>query len=156
MALQQTAGIPCLVNRARIGLLQVLVSLGETEIVEPMAHEAMAAAVATRDLHSEHFAHHLLADRSPIRGECDIALPRYQRALELALERRRQAANRSRDHRRPAQYPFQCRCASHSSPASATSIPGTPTIHRARVCAFPRSVSWTKRSPRVISLKVFW
>ena len=86
MALQQTVGNPRLVNRARIGLLQVLVSLGETEIVEPMAHEAMAAAVATRDLHSEHFAHHFLADCSLIRGECDIALPRYPRALELALE----------------------------------------------------------------------
>ena len=86
LALQQTVGNPRLVNRARIGLLQVLVSLGETEIVEPMAHEAMAAAVATRDLHSEHFAHHFLADCSLIRGECDIALPRYQRALELALE----------------------------------------------------------------------
>jgi hypothetical protein len=41
----------------------------------------MAAAVATRDLHSEHFAHHFLADCSLIRGECDIALPRYRRAL---------------------------------------------------------------------------
>ena len=86
LALQQTVGSPRLVNRARIGLLQVLVSLGETEIVEPMAHEALAAAVATRDLHSEHFAHHFLADCSLIRGECDTALPRYRRALELAVE----------------------------------------------------------------------
>ena len=86
LALQQTVGSPLLVNRARIGLLQVLVSLGETEIVEPMAHEAMAAAKATHDLHSEHFAHHFLADCSLIRGECDSALPRYRRALELAME----------------------------------------------------------------------
>jgi len=86
LALQQTAGSPLLVNRARVGLLQVLVSLGETEIVEPMAHEAIAAAKATRDLHSEHFAHHFVADCSLIRGECDTALPRYRRALELAME----------------------------------------------------------------------
>jgi predicted ATPase/class 3 adenylate cyclase len=86
LALQQTVGSPLLVNRARIGLLQVLVSLGETEIVEPMAHEAMAAAKATRDLHSEHFAHHFLADCSLIRGECSSALPRYRRALQLAME----------------------------------------------------------------------
>jgi non-specific serine/threonine protein kinase len=86
LALQQTVGSPLLVNRARIGLLQVLVGLGETEIVEPMAHEALAAARATRDLHSEHFAHHFLADCSLIRGECSVALPRYRRALELAVE----------------------------------------------------------------------
>ena len=61
-------------------------SLGETEIVEPMAHEALAAAEATRDLRSEHFAHHFLADCSLIRGECNAALPRYRRALELAVE----------------------------------------------------------------------
>jgi predicted ATPase/class 3 adenylate cyclase len=86
LALQQAVGSPLLVNRARIGLLQVLVSLGETETVEPMAREALAAAEATSDLRSEHFAHHFLADCSLIRSECAAALPRYRRALELALE----------------------------------------------------------------------
>ncbi len=85
LALQQTIGNPRLVNRARIGLLQVLVSLGETQIVEPMTHEAMATAQATRDLHSEHFAHHFLADCLLIRGDCTTALPRYRRSLELAV-----------------------------------------------------------------------
>ena len=43
-SLQQSVGDPLLVNRARIGLLQVLVSLGELDIVEPMALEALAVS----------------------------------------------------------------------------------------------------------------
>src|SRR5918993_21673 len=84
--LQRSAGDPLLVNRARIGLLQVLVSLDELEIVEPMAREALALAEQSGDLRSEHFAHHFLADCPLIRGDCAAALPRYQRALELAVE----------------------------------------------------------------------
>ncbi len=84
--LQQSVGDPLLVNRARTGLLQVLVSLHELDIVEPMAREALAVAQATRDLRSEHFAHHFLADCPLIRGDCAAAVPRYRRALELAVE----------------------------------------------------------------------
>ena len=85
-SLQQSVGDPLLVNRARIGLLQVLVSLGELDIVEPMAREALALAERSGDLRSEHFAHHFLADCPLIRGDCADALPRYRRALELAVE----------------------------------------------------------------------
>ena len=85
-SLQQSVGDPLLVNRARIGLLQVLVSLGELEIVEPMAREALALAERSGDPRSEHFAHHFLADCPLIRGDCAGALPRYRRALELAVE----------------------------------------------------------------------
>jgi hypothetical protein len=66
--------------------LQVLVSLGELDVVEPRAREALAVAQATRDLRSEHFAHHFLADCPLIRGDCTEAVPRYRRALELAVE----------------------------------------------------------------------
>jgi len=86
LRLQQTVGDPLLINRARIGLLQVLVGLGETDIVEPMAREALASAQRIRDLRSEHFAHHFLADCSLIRGDCIAALPRYRKALALAGE----------------------------------------------------------------------
>ena len=86
LRLQQTVGDPLLVNRARTGLLQVLVSLGELDIVEPMAREALAVAEATHDLRSEHFAHHFLADCPLIRGDSAAAVPRYRRALELAVE----------------------------------------------------------------------
>ena len=86
LALQQSIGDPLLINRARIGLMQVLVSLGELDTVEPMAAEALAVARATGDPRSEHFAHHFLADCPLIRGDCAAAAPRYRRALELAVE----------------------------------------------------------------------
>jgi predicted ATPase/class 3 adenylate cyclase len=84
--LLQSVGQPLLLNRARIGLLQVLVGIGELDAVEPLSREALAVAQRTRDLRSEHFAHHFLADCPLIRGDCAIALPRYQRALGLAVE----------------------------------------------------------------------
>ena len=86
MRLQQASGDPLLVNRARIGLLQVLVGLGELDLVEPMAREALAVAEATRDLRSEHLAYHFLADCLLIRGDCVNALPQYRRSLVLAVE----------------------------------------------------------------------
>jgi predicted ATPase/class 3 adenylate cyclase len=84
--LMQAVGDPLRMNRARVGLLQVLVSVGELEIVEPMATEALRIAVATADLRSEHFAHHFLADTSLMRGDFATALPRYRRALSMAVE----------------------------------------------------------------------
>ena len=88
LRLQQSVGDPLLVNRARIGLLQVLVSLGELDIVEPMAREALVVSQQTRDRSAEHFAHHFLADCPLIRGDCATALSRYRRALALAVELR--------------------------------------------------------------------
>ena len=73
-------------NRARVGLMQVLVSIGELDIVEPMAREALADSERQDDLRSAHFAHHFLADCALIRGDCVTAGPRYRRALELAVE----------------------------------------------------------------------
>jgi predicted ATPase len=86
LALRQEVGDPILVNRARIGFLQVLVSTGDVDRVEPLAREALAVARQTRDLSSEHFAYHFLADCSLIRGDCAASLPLYQRALALAVE----------------------------------------------------------------------
>ncbi|HEX5863996.1 MAG TPA: hypothetical protein VF014_07020, partial [Casimicrobiaceae bacterium] len=73
-------------NRARVGLLQVLVALGELDRVEPMAREALADAERQDDLRSAHFAQHFLADCALIRGEGASAVPGYRRALELAVE----------------------------------------------------------------------
>jgi non-specific serine/threonine protein kinase len=75
-----------LINRARIGLLQVLVAIGELDIVEPMAREALTDAERQDDLRSAHFAQHFLADCALIRGDGASAVPRYRRALELAVE----------------------------------------------------------------------
>jgi tetratricopeptide (TPR) repeat protein len=80
----QATGERALINRARIGLLQVLVALGELDAVEPMANEALAEAKRQGDLRSEHFAHHFLADCALIRGDAAGAAPLYRRALELA------------------------------------------------------------------------
>ena len=84
--LMQSVDDPLLVNRARTGLLQVLVSVNELDIVEPMAAEALAIADRTGDLRSAHFAHHFLADCPLIRGDGASALPRYRQALALAVE----------------------------------------------------------------------
>lgn len=84
-SLQQSVGDPLLVNRARIGLLQVLVSLGELEIVDWRA-KRLRWPERSGDLRSEHLAHHFLADCPLIRGDGAGALPRYRRALELAVE----------------------------------------------------------------------
>ena len=86
MSLQQSIGDPLLVNRARIGLLQVLVGIGEIDLVEPMAREALALAERNADVRSAHLAHHFLADCSLIRGDYVSALPRYRRSLALAVE----------------------------------------------------------------------
>jgi hypothetical protein len=86
LRLQQSVGDPLLVNRARIGLLQVLISLGDLDTVEAMAPEALAVAEAMNDLRSAHFAHHFLADCALLRGDAVTAAPRYRRALELAVE----------------------------------------------------------------------
>jgi len=80
----QATGERALLNRARIGLLQMLVAVGDLEQVEPMARAALAEAERQHDLRSEHFAHHFLADCPLIAGDAAAAAPRYRRALELA------------------------------------------------------------------------
>jgi predicted ATPase len=75
-----------LLNRARIGLLQVLVSMGDLDLVRPMATEALAVARELGDLRSEHFAEHFLADCALIEGEYGLALEKYRIALKLAVE----------------------------------------------------------------------
>jgi tetratricopeptide (TPR) repeat protein len=86
LALQKSVGDPFLINRARIGLLQVLVSIGELEEVERMSPEALEVARSLGDLRSEHFAVHFLADCALIRGDCAVAERGYQHALALAVE----------------------------------------------------------------------
>ena len=81
----RAVGDRALADRARIGLLQMLVGLGELDEVETMAAAALADAERARDLRSAHFAHRFLADCPLIRGDATLAAPRYRRALELAI-----------------------------------------------------------------------
>ena len=84
LRIAQSTGDRALINRARIGLLQMLVAVGDLDRVEPMAREALDEAQRQHDLRSEHFAHHFLAECPLIAGDAAAAAPRYRRALELA------------------------------------------------------------------------
>ena len=86
LRIAKAAGERPFFNRARVGLMQVLVAIGKLDILEPMAREALADAERQHDLRSAHFAQHFLADCSLIRGDGANAVPRYRRALELAVE----------------------------------------------------------------------
>ncbi|MEA2499348.1 MAG: hypothetical protein QOH26_1753 [Actinomycetota bacterium] len=84
LELQRQLGNPALINRAQVGLTQVLVSLHEVEAVEPLANESLAIARAQGDIRSEHFSIHFLADCALIKGECELAEERYVEALRAA------------------------------------------------------------------------
>lgn len=86
LGLLEARGDSLLINRARTGLLQVLVGLGELDLVESMAPEVLRTARATNDLRSEHFAIHFLADCFLIRGNYAAAEAEYRRSLGLAVE----------------------------------------------------------------------
>ncbi len=85
LELDREIGTPLLVNRALVGVCQLLVALGDTEAAEPRAHELLELARREDDVRSEHFAHHFLADCALIRGDCETADDRYRRSLLAAL-----------------------------------------------------------------------
>jgi predicted ATPase/class 3 adenylate cyclase len=86
LELQRSYGTPLLVNRAQVGLLQVLVSMGELDVVERLCPEALSLAERLGDRRSEHLAHHYLADCALLRTDYRTAEERYRRSLELAVE----------------------------------------------------------------------
>ena len=69
LELQQGFDDPLLLNRAKVALLQVLVSIGELETVRSLVGEVLQLAQRFGDRRSEHLAHHFLADCSLIAGE---------------------------------------------------------------------------------------
>jgi ATP/maltotriose-dependent transcriptional regulator MalT len=70
--------------RARVGVCQVLVAMGEVERAETLARELLVRA--QDDLRVQHFAIHFLADCSLIRDDCDEAEESYRESLRAALE----------------------------------------------------------------------
>jgi non-specific serine/threonine protein kinase len=84
LAILTPVGELLLINRARIGLLQMLVSLSELESVGPMAEEALEVARQTGDPRSEHFAVHFQADCALMREQYADAHALYRQALQLA------------------------------------------------------------------------
>jgi hypothetical protein len=85
VATMEADGDPLLCLRARIGLLQAMVALGEHAPVEAMAPSAFAEAERRGDLRSAHFAQHFLADCALARGDGDRAEAHYRRAFALAV-----------------------------------------------------------------------
>jgi predicted ATPase/class 3 adenylate cyclase len=86
LAIHQTHGDALLSNRAQLGLLQVLVSIGDVETVKRIGPEALATSQALADRWSEHFAHHFLGDCAVIEGDVAEADRRYRLSLEAAWQ----------------------------------------------------------------------
>lgn len=85
LEIQRRLGDELLINRAQLGLLQMLVAVGDVETVEHLAPESLDASRRLKDPRGEHFAHHFLADAALIRGDAPTAEGRYREALRAAL-----------------------------------------------------------------------
>jgi predicted ATPase/class 3 adenylate cyclase len=86
LELHRSLGDPQLINRGQLGLLQLLVAVGDVATVKQLAPEALDVAQRLGDRWSEHFAHHFLADCALIEGDTDEAQRRYRLSLEAAWE----------------------------------------------------------------------
>jgi predicted ATPase/class 3 adenylate cyclase len=82
--LSQRLGEPALVNRSQLGLLQILIGLGELESVPSLGAEALELSRALGDHWAEHFAHHFLADCALMRGDYAAAAIHYAHSLDAA------------------------------------------------------------------------
>jgi non-specific serine/threonine protein kinase len=86
LRLQHAVGDPIGINRAQVGLTQVLVALSEVEAARPMALEIIRFSEMHDDKRSEHFGWHFLADCALIEGNCEESLQLYKRSLEVARQ----------------------------------------------------------------------
>ena len=86
LRIQRAAGDPILINRANVGLAQVLVALGRIDEARPMSLEIIEFSKSRGDKRNEHFGWHYLADCALIAGDCNESFKLYQRSLALAAE----------------------------------------------------------------------
>ena len=84
LELQLASGDANLINRARVGLAQVLVALNRTEEAGCLAAEILEFSKSHRDKRSEHFAWHYLADCALMQEKYEESLELYQKSLVLA------------------------------------------------------------------------
>ena len=84
LEIQRRLGNPALVNRAQLGVLQILVSQGELDDVPRLGAEAIELSRSLGDAWAEHFAHHFLADCALIEGDHATAADRYALSLDAA------------------------------------------------------------------------
>jgi hypothetical protein len=86
LELHTSQGDAQLVNRAQLGLLQILVAIGDVATVRELGPDALATSQRLGDRWSEHFAHHFLGDCALIEGDVGEAEVRYRLSLEAAWE----------------------------------------------------------------------
>ena len=86
LQLQRVEGDEYSINRAMVGMAQVLVALSEVEEARPIALEIVNCSEAHNDKRNEHFGWHFLADCALIEGKCEESLELYKRSLVLAQE----------------------------------------------------------------------
>jgi predicted ATPase/class 3 adenylate cyclase len=86
LAILEPHGDDVLTNRAKLGLLQVLVAIGDVATVKRIGPEAVAVSQALGDRWSEHFAHHFLGDCAVMEADVAEAERRYRLSLEAAWE----------------------------------------------------------------------
>ena len=84
LAISRRLGDPALVNRSQLGLLQVLVALGELETVPLLCTEARELSRKLDDPWAEHFADHFIADCALMQGDYPTAAAHYARSLDAA------------------------------------------------------------------------
>ncbi len=86
LRIQRLGGDPVLINRANVGLAQVLVALGRIDEARQMSLEIIEFSKTRGDKRSEHFGWHYLADCALIADDCRESFKLYQRSLALAAE----------------------------------------------------------------------
>jgi predicted ATPase len=84
LAISRRLEEPALVNRSQLGLLQILVSLGDLDTVPTLGAEARELSRALGDPWAEHFAYHVMADCALIQGDHTMAAAHYARSLDAA------------------------------------------------------------------------
>ena len=77
-------GDPVLVNRANVGLGQILVALSRVDEARPVANEIISFSRQFGDRRAEHSGYHYLADCALIAGHCHESLGLYRESLVLA------------------------------------------------------------------------
>lgn len=85
LQISQELGDQRLMNRASLGICQVLVTEFNVERAEPVALKCLAIALQFDDPRDIHFAHHFLADCALIRGDVNSSLSKYADSLRAAV-----------------------------------------------------------------------
>ncbi|MGK2962550.1 MAG: protein kinase domain-containing protein, partial [Gemmatimonadaceae bacterium] len=84
LRIQEERKDPVMINRAKIALAQVKVTLSKVDEARALSREILAFAGARSDMRSEHSGWHYLADCALIEGDCAKSLVLYGKSLELA------------------------------------------------------------------------